>query len=83
MRQVKTDEDAIVVLSDQLADLGVETLRDFMGRTIELETHAPLNLGAYAVSMVDSDTMQEIYARTAAALCERAIPSLPTQPTAA
>ncbi|MDH2416210.1 hypothetical protein [Nocardioides sp. CER19] len=83
VRQVKTDDDTIDVLTEHLAELGVGSLRDFMGRTIELETHAPLNLGAYALSVVDSATMQDAYAHTAAALCRRALPTLPPQPTAA
>ena len=72
VRQVKTDDDVIDVLVDHLGEIGVATLKDLLGRTIELETHYPLNLGAYALSMVDSDAMQEAYARTAAALREQA-----------
>jgi hypothetical protein len=78
VRQVKTEDEVIDVLSDHLAELGVDSLRDFMGRTMELETHAPLNLGAYALSVVDSDTMQAAYARTATALRERTRSELPT-----
>lgn len=80
VRQIKTDDDVIDILSEHLTELGVESLKDFMGRTIELETHHPLNLGAYALSVVDSDAMQAAYARTATALRER---SLPAEPTAA
>ncbi len=58
VRQIKTDDDVIDLLSEHLGELGVDSLKDFMGRTIELETHYPLNLGAYALSVVDSDTMQ-------------------------
>jgi hypothetical protein len=80
VRQVKTDDDAIDVLSAQLSELGVGGLRDLMGRTLELETHAPLNLGSYALSCVDSDVMRDTYARTATALHER---SRAAQPVAA
>lgn len=72
VRQIKTDDDVIDVLTRHLAELGVSNLKDFLGRTIELETHHPLNLGAYALSMVDSDAMQVAYAQTATALRERA-----------
>lgn len=77
VRQVKTDDDVVDLLSEQLAPLGLGTLRDFMGRTIELETHAPLNLGAYALSVVDSDVMQAAYARTARTLGEQALAAEP------
>lgn len=77
VRQVKTDDDVIDVLSEQLGELGVGSLRDLMGRTIELEVHAPLNLGCYAISVVDSDVMQEAYARTATTLRERLLAAKP------
>ena len=77
VRQVKTEDDVIDVLSEHLADLGVASLRDFLGRTIELETRHPLNLGAYALSVVDSDAMQDAYARTATALRERSLSAPP------
>jgi hypothetical protein len=77
VRQVKTDDEVIDVLAAHLAELGVDSLKDFMGRTIELETHGPLNLGAYALSIVDSDAMQAAYAGTAMALRERSLPAQP------
>jgi hypothetical protein len=77
VRQVKTDEDVIDVLAGHLAELGVGSLKDFMGRTIELETHGPLSLGAYALSVVDSDAMQQAYADTATALCRRSLSAEP------
>jgi hypothetical protein len=77
VRQVKTDDAVVDLLSDHLAELGVGRLRDLMGRTIELETHAPLNLGAYALSVVDSDAMQAAYARTARLLQERSVAAPP------
>jgi hypothetical protein len=77
VRQVKTDDDVVDILSERLAELGVGSLRDFKGRTIELETHAPLNLGAYALSLVDSDAMQTAYADTASALHERSRTAAP------
>jgi hypothetical protein len=77
VRRIKTDEEVIDVLSEHLTELGVASLRDFMGRTIELETHHPLNLGAYAVSVVDSDAMQATYARTATALHQRSLGARP------
>lgn len=80
VRQVKTDDGVIDVLAEHLAELGVGSLKDFMGRTIELETHHPLNLGAFALSLVDSDAMQAAYARTATALRGH---SGATQPAAA
>jgi hypothetical protein len=78
VRQIKTDDDVIDVLSEHLAELGVGSIKDFTGRTIELETHGPLSLGAYALSTVDSDAMQAAYARTASALCERSLAAKPT-----
>lgn len=42
-----------------------------MGRAIELESHGPVSLRAYAMSVGDSDTMQAAYAPTAPALRER------------
>ena len=75
VRQVKTDDEVIDILAAHLPDLGVGSLKDFMGRTVELETHGPLNLGAYALSMVDSDAMQGAYAVTARALRERSLPA--------
>jgi hypothetical protein len=80
VRQVKTDDAVIDVLLEHLPELGVSDLKDLMGRTIEMETHGPLSLGAYALSVVDSDTMQAAYARTAMTLREQ---SLPVQPSAA
>jgi len=78
VRQIKTEDHVIDILAEHLSELGVSSLRDFMGRTIELETHHPLNLGAYALSVVDSDAMQVAYARTATALRERAHAAEPT-----
>ncbi|WGL53426.1 hypothetical protein P5P86_06240 [Nocardioides sp. BP30] len=77
VRQVKTDDEVIDVLVEHLGDLGVANLRDFLGRTLELETHHPLNLGAYALSAVDSDAMQAAYARTATALRDAALAAEP------
>jgi len=77
VRQVKTDDDVIDVLANHLAELGVGSLKDFMGRTMELETHGPLNLGAYALSIVDSDAMQAAYATTARELRERSLRAHP------
>ena len=73
MRRIKTDEEIIDVLVEHLPELGVADLKDLRGRSIELESHHPLNLGAYALSLVDSDAMQEAYARMAATLQERSL----------
>lgn len=78
VRQVKTDDEVIDLLSGHLAELGVGSLKDFLGRTIELETHHPLNLGAYALSMVGSDAMQAACAQTATALRARSDAGQPT-----
>lgn len=77
VRQIKTDDGVIDLLADHLTDLGVSSLKDFRGRTIELETQHPLNLGAYALSVVDSDAMQAAYARTATQLHERTLAAPP------
>jgi hypothetical protein len=73
VRRIKTDDGVIDVVSGQLGALGVGSLKDLMGRTIELETHHPLNLGAYALSMVDSDAMQAACGHTARVLGERSV----------
>lgn len=78
VRQIKTDDDVIDVLAEHLGELGVSSLKDFLGRTIELETHHPLNLGAYALSVVDSDAMQAAYAETAVRLHDRSGTAEPT-----
>ncbi|MCA1982192.1 hypothetical protein [Nocardioides nematodiphilus] len=82
VRRIKTDEEIIDVLVEHLPEIGVGDLRELRGRSIEIETHHPLNLGAYALSVVDSDAMQEAYARMAATLQERSL-GAPPAPAAA